>query len=782
MPDIFDTIHAQAPAAPAGGGDIFDQVHAQAGGGEKSIGGFASNAVTSMGNLLGGVAAAVASPLVTAKAVGSVVFGGLDKATAAMGIPEDPKHPRISPAAFDSLVDHFKQRYGSLEGVKDALYKDPAGVAMDASVLFGGVGSAAKAANLTNVAKVARIASEVTNPVGLTVKAGVGTAKAARFAARTGVNRAVSVAGSPRPLSADALAKADELGIPLSRGDAGGSKFTQRTEHILGSTVAPDLYEAKVQAGRAGIMKGVNELTGDFATDHFAAGDNTVQRLLTHAKERESTGHGAYDALAKIEADPANAQTITKAVKTVDTGLVDESGNPITRQQPVTETVAMPVTLASAKQALTPIRDKILKQMPLAQQQQSRGLQALQNIIDGPDFVSASTADANLSALKNILREDVDGKVKFLVNKAISATSPAVDEAVAKAGPEATKALSTARAAWKERSTALDFVDELTKGASSGGGQKLAADRLLKSGDGSYPLLKKVLEVSPESAEDLGKAHLSQVFKGATDADGITRPGAALNLWNQIGPRTKSLLYKPEQIKDIDAVMELSKRLAENPNPSGTGTMNALIKMGVLISNPVSGGAALIGGRALAKMLYNPEAASAVRTVLQNPTSPAASKAVTILQNMKTAGKKLIGDNTGSVSINGKPLDYERLDRESSTDGLSVRDKIPNMGSIESTLTNYETLPGVHEIPMAELTGGAPFKMSDHFYNAAESGRVNNLASQISQSGEINPLIVVMDKDGPYILEGGHRYAALHKLGKKSFPAKVVIDRDSIPE
>lgn len=54
---------------------------------------------------------------------------------------------------------------------------------------------------------------------------------------------------------------------------------------------------------------------------------------------------------------------------------------------------------------------------------------------------------------------------------------------------------------------------------------------------------------------------------------------------------------------------------------------------------------------------------------------------------------------------------------------------------------------------------------------------MKDLAEQIRQSGELNPLIVVVDKDGPYILEGGHRYDALGVLGKKSFPAKVVIDR-----
>jgi len=39
---------------------------------------------------------------------------------------------------------------------------------------------------------------------------------------------------------------------------------------------------------------------------------------------------------------------------------------------------------------------------------------------------------------------------------------------------------------------------------------------------------------------------------------------------------------------------------------------------------------------------------------------------------------------------------------------------------------------------------------------------------------------MAVDKDGPYILEGAHRAAALHMLGAKSFPAQVVLDKESL--
>lgn len=67
-------------------------------------------------------------------------------------------------------------------------------------------------------------------------------------------------------------------------------------------------------------------------------------------------------------------------------------------------------------------------------------------------------------------------------------------------------------------------------------------------------------------------------------------------------------------------------------------------------------------------------------------------------------------------------------------------------------------------------------QVSDH-YNHQEQDKIKRLAEQIKQSQRIDPLIVVIDSKGPYILEGSHRSPALKILGARSFPALVVIDR-----
>lgn len=118
------------------------------------------------------------------------------------------------------------------------------------------------------------------------------------------------------------------------------------------------------------------------------------------------------------------------------------------------------------------------------------------------------------------------------------------------------------------------------------------------------------------------------------------------------------------------------------------------------------------------------------------------------------------------------PVNEEFALAADTVDGRVVREHVPNMSSISASLTDYKVLPGIREIPLSAF---------DQEYVPENSERVRNLVDQINESGEINPLIVVKDKDGLYILEGGHRYDALKLMGAKALPAKLVIDRDGMP-
>lgn len=108
--------------------------------------------------------------------------------------------------------------------------------------------------------------------------------------------------------------------------------------------------------------------------------------------------------------------------------------------------------------------------------------------------------------------------------------------------------------------------------------------------------------------------------------------------------------------------------------------------------------------------------------------------------------------------------------------GLEVKDSIPNTSSISASLDNYKVLRGVRSIPISEFNASP----HDLFYATSDFDRVDNLAKSIAENKWISPLIVVVDNEGVYVLEGAHRLGALYQLDIKEFPALVVLDLDAL--
>ena len=106
--------------------------------------------------------------------------------------------------------------------------------------------------------------------------------------------------------------------------------------------------------------------------------------------------------------------------------------------------------------------------------------------------------------------------------------------------------------------------------------------------------------------------------------------------------------------------------------------------------------------------------------------------------------------------------------------GLTVdQGLVPNTESISAGMNDWYELPGLREVPMSDFGSAKP---NDNFYAKNDIEHSRSLAEQIHNSGHITPLIVGIDAEGPYILEGGHRFVALGELGVLSFPALVVVD------
>ena len=165
------------------------------------------------------------------------------------------------------------------------------------------------------------------------------------------------------------------------------------------------------------------------------------------------------------------------------------------------------------------------------------------------------------------------------------------------------------------------------------------------------------------------------------------------------------------------------------------------------------------------------------RKLLADPLMPSDLRDRILTNYEQIAGEALPADDSSKPSKSVLPA-FEPLKLPKAADtvgGLTVGKTVPNTSSIPATLTNYEELPGIREISFDEL----PSRGRDDYATTDDRAKVDKLVGEIRASGEIAPMIVVQEANNDaYVLEGGHRHAALKELGVTSFPALVVRDLD----
>jgi len=149
---------------------------------------------------------------------------------------------------------------------------------------------------------------------------------------------------------------------------------------------------------------------------------------------------------------------------------------------------------------------------------------------------------------------------------------------------------------------------------------------------------------------------------------------------------------------------------------------------------------------------------------------------------MEPVAQRSNEDANAEVAALGKVKTVDELDKilkraGDVVDGREVMEgPIPNTDSISASLYDYEELPGLREVPM-DLFG-----FTGRHYSKQGSEKRERLAASIKESGRIMPLIVVIDREGAYVLEGATRGDALKILKAKSFPAMVVLDKEGIEQ
>jgi len=508
----------------------------------------------------------------------------------------------------------------------------------------------------------------------------------------------VKLPRSGTPVQRAAVDYALEHGAPLDAAAATLNPLVRGTQELAQTTVGAssmaqrailERNEWYAQHGR----KLADEVHPTSATPETAARSVAEQGVKT-IKASDAGASDAYAALRERELDPKNiveVQTGTKKeTRRLQTGketvpygddMVDEHGNlatyekpvfeDVTRDVPVTEKIAFPVDQGELQARFKPVLAQLERQTRLGQSQYAPAQLAVEDLTNGPRFVSASIAEKNLGALKrvvdnNTLTGGVRNEAGGLASAAVGELQNAIDSAVKQhGGVEALNDLHTGRLKTAGKYAAIDLVDQFKAEP-----VKLF-EQLTQARDGGIELLNKVQELAPQQMPQLGRAWLDGALDKATESGGFGHADRLFTQWQNLGDKTKSILFKnPTLISDLGKFFQSAKDSATVEGVSKTAKVGHITAQGALVwSNPIAGGGYIVAGNVISRLLYNPRfVRAAIGAMKADATNP----------NMFAFAAKRLTEAAGVEAV---PLSTQ------SADGVSTigADVAPQLKGVNAT-------------------------------------------------------------------------------------------------
>lgn len=300
--------------------------------------------------------------------------------------------------------------------------------------------------------------------------------------------------------------------------------------------------------------------------------------------------------------------------------------------QPKGQEMGFPVDVKEAKAALRPVYDQMKRQLPITQQQANPGLKAIENILEGDDYGSLSQIDRDLSAIKSIAR-----KQGGLAKRAVAVLDAAVRKAADYGGPEVVKALREGRDATTAKYATTDVLDSL-RGEPVGVFRQAVAPQ-----DSGIDLLRSVAKETPQAVPHIARAYLDDLLGKATAEGSFSHADRLWGDWRKLGTETKKILFpQAGQTQALDHFFLLAKRIAANPNPSGTGHIVSLMAQAqAVVYEPLTSIVAQSGAAALSKLLHSKAGVQALTRGLtvqmQGTTATVAAKAAATAEIVKAA-------------------------------------------------------------------------------------------------------------------------------------------------
>jgi hypothetical protein len=374
------------------------------------------------------------------------------------------------------------------------------------------------------------------------------------LAVQLGLGKAVERTGVPtvrHGLARDPVTRyAESIGARQNVGQATGSGFLSTVSHGAGYTPVGAIIEylrAKknravlAQAG-GDVGQAVKPGPGMTPTE---AGLDTEAALTARARTQGRIAGSNYGAVERAATDPRNARTV-----------VPRRGAP-----PVS--MAMPVDMRGIRTTLRPVWKQMQTFTDLTKQGIGDAIVSFRSLMEGDDFMPLMDAEKHLGALKKIMREST-GNERRLATQAVKELQRTIDQTTAQAGGNANVALKIGRAATRAKYKTQKLIEKTFGKDADFREQGNPVDRMLASGDHNIQMLRRVRAQAPQALPGIARAFVDKL---------VEQKGAKMLAdWKRLGAAKKALLFTPAQIEWLDNLTELSARLANNPNPSGSGT------------------------------------------------------------------------------------------------------------------------------------------------------------------------------------------------------------------
>ncbi len=443
---------------------------------------------------------------------------------------------------------------------------------------------------------------------------------------------------NPNVKVAGALDYLESEGVPGNFAARTGNEYAKHLQKgvdltPLGSVVSADAaHETTEKLGQLGNRLADRAHPTPVVPEQAGEGVHTA--VQARAEDFGKKAENAYGQFHQIEEDPMSLRTVQTGTRQVP--VLNVQGNPVPgryRTVPVTEDIPMPVDAIHIQEMLEPIYEDMKKWMEPAKRNASPGFQAIESIVKGPRYLRASQAEAGLGGLKELAR-DGEGRNAGLAKYVIPELQSAIDDAVADVGGRpALTALQRGRAMTARQYATQAVFDKLRTEPVQAFGQ------LTWAKDANIDFLRKVATEAPGELPKVGRAWLEDLFRRAQAEGGWGRTQSVWNDWQNLGPETKKLLFRdPAYIDQLEKFFLGAKKLAEHPNPSGSGAMGAVLtQTGLALTHPQTGIPYIIGAGALSKLMHS---TSGVKLLTQAMTLPGKypAAALAAAQILKQAG------------------------------------------------------------------------------------------------------------------------------------------------